>query len=260
VNAHPLVDAAAWRPEHGPKRIADFIDHTVLKAEATRQDIVRLCAEARRHRFAAVCVNPTWIPLVVEQLRGTGVTVAAVCGFPLGAGTPRAKALEAGEVVSQGAAEVDMVAALGHMKSGEWDLVTADIRAVVDAVPGALVKVILETSALAPEEIVRGCEEAREAGARFVKTSTGFHPSGGATVDAVRLMRRTVGDGMGVKASGGVRDCVSALRMLAAGASRIGTSSGVALVECLGPDPLPLGELLAAPERHADVCRSLPRG
>jgi deoxyribose-phosphate aldolase len=250
----------AWNPEHGDRRIADFVDHTLLKAEATRADILRLCAEARRHRFAAVCVNPCWVPLCSEELDGAGVSLATVCGFPLGATTSRAKAFEAAEAVRYGAVEVDMVAALGRLKGGDWQHVTDDIRAVVEAVPGVLVKVIIESALLTPSEIVRACEAARDAGARYVKTSTGFHSAGGATIEAVRLMRRTVGEGMGVKASGGIRDCVTALGMLAAGASRIGTSSGVALAECLGPDPLPLGALLAAPERHRSACRIAMRG
>lgn len=254
------AELAAWRPEQGPRRIADFVDHTLLKAEAARPDILRLCEEARRHRFTAVCVNPYWVPLCSEELLDSGVAVATVCGFPLGATCFRAKAFEAAEVVRHGAVEVDMVAAIGRMKSGEWGYVTDDIRAVVEAAAGALVKVIIESAALTPDEIVRACEAARSAGARFVKTSTGFHPTGGASVEAVRLMRRTVGDEIGVKASGGIRDCGAALRMLAAGACRIGTSSGVALAECLGPDPLPLGELLGDPARHTASCRTVPRG
>jgi deoxyribose-phosphate aldolase len=254
------AELAAWRPEQGPRRIADFVDHTLLKAEAARTDILKLCEEAKRHRFTAVCVNPFWVPLCSEELLDSGVTVATVCGFPLGATCFRAKAFEAAEVVRHGAVEVDMVAAIGRMKSGEWGYVTDDIRAVVEAVAGTLVKVIVESAALTPDETVRACQAAQAAGAHFVKTSTGFHPSGGASVEAVRLMRRTVGDELGVKASGGIRDCGTALRMLAAGASRIGTSSGVALAECLGPDPLPLGELLADPARHAASCRTAPRG
>lgn len=249
------VELAAWRPEHGARRIAEFVDHTLLKAEATRADVLRLCAEARRHRFAAVCVNPIWVPLCSEELAASGVAVATVCGFPLGATCFKAKAFEAGEVVRHGATEVDMVAAVGRAKSGDWGYVADDIRAVVEAVPGVLVKVIVESAVLTSEEIVRSCRAAREAGAHFVKTSTGFHPTGGASEEAVRLMRRTVGEEMGVKASGGVRDCVTALRMLAAGASRIGSSSGVALAECLGPEPLPLGALLSDPAAHSAACR-----
>jgi deoxyribose-phosphate aldolase len=250
---HTLL--AAWTPAAGPRRVADFVDHTLLKAEATRGEILKLCAEAREHRFWAVCVNPAWVELCARELAGTGVAVASVCGFPLGATTSRAKAAEAGEVVARGAGEVDMVAAIGHIKGGEWAYVEDDIRAVVDASRGALVKVIIESAVLAPEDIVKASVIAREAGALFVKTSTGFHPAGGATVDAVRLMRLAVGDDLGVKAAGGVRDCATALAMIGAGASRIGTSSGVAFTSCLGPGPLSLAELLAKPEAHAATCR-----
>ena len=240
----PQVQLAAWTPAAGPRRVADFVDHTLLKAEATRADIVKLCAEAREHRFAAVCVNPVWVDLCAGELAGTDVAVASVCGFPLGATTTDMKAAEAAEAVSRGAAEVDMVAAIGHIKGGEWRFVEDDIRAVVEACRhgGALVKVIIESAVLA--------------GAHFVKTSTGFHPAGGATVDAVRLMRLTVGDDLGVKAAGGVRDCATALAMIGAGANRIGTSSGVSFVGCLGPAPLSLAELLAKPDGHAASCRS----
>ncbi len=256
----PQVQLAAWTPAAGPRRVADFVDHTLLKAEATRADIVKLCAEAREHRFAAVCVNPVWVDLCAAELSGTDVAVASVCGFPLGATTPEMKAAEAAEAVSRGAAEVDMVAAIGHIRGGEWRHVEDDIRAVVEACRrrggGALVKVIIESAVLAPEDIVKASAVARLAGAHFVKTSTGFHPSGGATVDAVRLMRLTVGDDLGVKAAGGVRDCATALAMIGAGASRIGTSSGVSFVTCLGPAPLSLAELLARPDAHAASCRS----
>jgi deoxyribose-phosphate aldolase len=254
----PQVQLAAWRPAAGPRRMADFVDHTLLKAEARRTDIVKLCAEARRHRFAAVCVNPAWVELCARELAGTEVAVASVCGFPLGATTPAVKAAEAAEVVARGAAEVDMVAAIGHIRGGEWGYVEDDIRGVVAAstAGGALVKVIIESAALAPEEIVKASVVAKLAGAHFVKTSTGFHPAGGATVDAVRMMRLAVGDDLGVKAAGGVRDCATALAMIGAGASRIGTSSGVAFVDCLGPAPLSLAELLAKPEAHAAACKS----
>jgi len=256
----PQVQLAAWTPAAGPRRVADFVDHTLLKAEATRADILKLCGEAREHRFAAVCVNPAWVELCAGELAGTSVAVASVCGFPLGATTPETKAAEAAEAVSHGAAEVDMVAAIGHIKGGEWRYVEDDIRAVVEACGrrggGALVKVIIESAALTPEDIVKASAVARLAGAHFVKTSTGFHPAGGATTDAVRLMRLTVGDDLGVKAAGGVRDCATALAMIAAGASRIGTSSGVSFVGCLGPAPLPLAELLKQPQAHAASCRS----
>ena len=254
----PQVQLAAWSPAAGPRRVADFVDHTLLKAEATRADIVKLCAEAREHRFAAVCVNPVWVDLCAGELAGTDVAVASVCGFPLGATTSDMKAAEAAEAVSRGAAEVDMVAAIGHIKGGEWRHVEDDIRAVVEACRhgGALVKVIIESAVLSPEDIVKASAVARLAGAQFVKTSTGFHPAGGATVDAVRLMRLTVGDDLGVKAAGGVRDCATALAMIGAGASRIGTSSGVSFVGCLGPAPLSLAELLAKPDAHAVSCRT----
>jgi deoxyribose-phosphate aldolase len=247
---------AAWTPAAGPRRVADFVDHTLLKAEATRAEIVKLCAEARQHRFAAVCVNPVWVDRCVRELAGTGVAVATVCGFPLGATTSRAKAAEAADVVGRGAAEVDMVAGIGLIRGAEWSAVEDDIRAVVDSARGALVKVIIESAVLTPEEIVKASAIAREAGAQFVKTSTGFHPAGGATAAAVRMMRLAVGDDLGVKAAGGVRDCATALAMIAAGASRIGTSSGAAFVSCLGPGPLSLAELLASPGAHAPVCTS----
>jgi deoxyribose-phosphate aldolase len=247
---------AAWTPAAGARRVADFVDHTLLKAEATRKDVLKLCAEAREHRFAAVCVNPSWVEVCAGELAGTEVAVASVCGFPLGATTSRVKATEAAEAVSRGANEVDMVAALGHIKGGEWRYVEDDIRAVVESARGALVKVIIESAILAPEDIVKASAIAKLAGAHFVKTSTGFHAAGGATADAVRLMRLTVGDDLGVKAAGGVRDCATALAMIGAGASRIGTSSGVAFVGCLGPEPLSLAELLRQPEAHAGACRS----
>jgi deoxyribose-phosphate aldolase len=259
----PHILLAAWTPAAGPRRVADFVDHTLLKAEATRAEILKLCAEAREHRFWAVCVNPAWVEVCARELAGTGVAVASVCGFPLGAATTRTKAAEAAEAVARGAGEVDMVAAIGHIKGGEWAYVEDDIRAVVEAARGggggggggALVKVIIESAVLAPEDIVKASVIAREAGAGFVKTSTGFHPAGGATVDAVRLMRLAVGDDLGVKAAGGVRDCATALAMIGAGASRIGTSSGVAFAGCLGPGPLSLAELLAKPDAHAAACR-----
>jgi deoxyribose-phosphate aldolase len=267
--ARPLEDIswrgprmlAAWTPAAGARRVADFVDHTLLKPEATRKDILKLCAEAREHRFAAVCVNPCWVELCAEEVAGTEVAVASVCGFPLGATTWRAKASEAGEVVSRGATEVDMVAALGPIKGGEWGYVEDDIRAVVEATGGragrgVLVKVIIESAILSPEEIVKASTVVKLAGGHFVKTSTGFHAAGGATTAAVRLMRLAVGDDLGVKASGGVRDCATALAMIGAGASRIGTSSGVSFVGCLGPEPLSLAELLKQPEAHAASCRS----
>jgi deoxyribose-phosphate aldolase len=268
-NAFPgLVVAATPRPRIAPaaragsrfplpvSRVADFIDHTLLKAEATRSEIDTLCAEAKAHRFAAVCVNGVWVARCAAHLAGSGVKVAAVVGFPLGAMPSAAKACEAKQAVSDGADEIDMVAAVGHILDEDWDYVEDDIRAVVEASAGRTVKVILETAALAPLQVVKAAAIAKESGAGFVKTSTGFHPAGGATAEAVALMRLAVGDSLGVKAAGGVRDCATALRMIAAGATRLGTSSGVKLVDCLGPGPLPLADLLAAPEKHELVCRT----
>jgi len=236
--------------------VADFVDHTLLKAEATRDDVLKLCAEAREHHFAAVCVNPQWVPLCARELSGTDVDVATVVGFPLGATTSRAKAAEAAEAVDAGAQEVDMVAPIGRIKGGDWACVEDDIRAVVAASRPALVKVIIESALLTPEEIIAVSAIAKEAGAHFVKTSTGFHGAGGASVEAVRLMKLTVGDALGVKASGGVRDCATALAMIGAGANRIGTSSGVGMAQCLGPGPLALEELLRNPDAHAHACTS----
>jgi deoxyribose-phosphate aldolase len=235
-------------------RIAEFIDHTVLKAETTRAEIEQLCAEAIEHQFAAVCVNPVWVPLCASKLEGSRVALATVVGFPLGAGQPEIKAAEAALAVRQGATEIDMVAAVGHIKSGDWNHVADDIGTVVRAAGGRLVKVIIESAHLTPVEIIKASAIAREAGAQYVKTSTGFHPSGGASAEAVALMRLVVGDSMGVKASGGVRDCATALRMIANGATRIGTSSGVAMAQCLGRGPLPMRELLASPHVHDGRC------
>ena len=247
---------AAWTPAAGARRVADFVDHTLLKPEATRKDILKLCAEAREHRFAAVCVNPSWVELCARELSGTEVAVASVCGFPLGATTSRAKASEAGEVVSRGATEVDMVAALGRIKGGEWGCGRGRHprggRGVARRA-GQGDHRERDPHAGGDREGVR---VAKVAGAHFVKTSTGFHAAGGATTEAVRLMRLAVGDDLGVKAAGGVRDCATALAMIGAGASRIGTSSGVSFVGCLGPEPLSLAELLKQPEAHAASCRS----
>lgn len=237
-------------------RIADFIDHTLLKAEATSAEVDTLCDEAREHRFAAVCVNPVWVARCAERLAGSGVGVATVIGFPLGANRTETKAHEAALAVRQGATELDMVVPVGHVKSGAWRHVHDDVAAVVQSGGGALVKVIIESAALSPTEIIKACALAMEAGAHYVKTSTGFHPAGGASAEAVALMRLVVGDALGVKASGGVRDCAAALRMIASGATRIGTSSGVAMARCLGTGPLPLRELLSIADGHAGQCAS----
>ncbi|UFJ43167.1 deoxyribose-phosphate aldolase [Brevibacillus humidisoli] len=206
-----------------------YIDHTLLKPDATAEMIDRLCEEAKQYQFASVCVNPTWVRRAAGHLAGTEVKVCTVIGFPLGATTPEAKAAETRDAVSGGAGEVDMVLNVGALKSGDLELVRRDIAAVVEAAAGVLVKVILETGLLTDEEKVTACKLCVEAGAHFVKTSTGFGP-GGATVEDIALMRKTVGPGIGVKASGGVRDRAAALAMIEAGATRIGASAGIAIV------------------------------
>jgi deoxyribose-phosphate aldolase len=230
--------------------IGRFITATVLRPEAGRDAIVALCDEAVRYGLKAVCVNGCWVGDCVSRLGRSGVVVATVVGFPLGAGATKAKAAEARLAVGAGAGELDMVMAIGQAKSGEWRYVEDDIRRVVDAAGAAPVKVILETAALEPVEIAAGCLVARAAGAAFVKTSTAFHADGGATEGTVSLLRRTVGAELGVVASGGVRTAESALRLLAAGANRIGTSRAAAMAAMLGPSaPLlkRLFELEASP-------------
>lgn len=214
--------------------LARIIDHTLLKPEATREQIAALCREAVENNFYSVCINPYWVPTAAELLQGSPVKVCTVIGFPLGATTTRTKALEAEEAIAQGANEVDMVLNIGALKSGAYDLVLNDIKAVVKSAQGkAIVKVILETGLLNETEKIKACELSVAAGANFVKTSTGFGP-GGATVDDISLMRRTVGPEMGVKASGGVRDYDTAVAMIKAGASRIGTSSGIKIITGAG--------------------------
>ncbi len=214
-----------------PADIAKLIDHTLLKPEATRDQIAQLCREAREYGFAAVCVNPCYVGLAAELLRGSPVKVCSVVGFPLGATLPEVKAYEARRAIEEGAAEVDMVLNIGALKSGDLELVRQDIAAVVDVchAKGALCKVIIEAALLSDEEKVLACQLAKAAGADYVKTSTGFGP-GGATVHDVALMRRTVGPEMGVKAAGGIRSYEAAKAMLEAGATRIGASAGVKIV------------------------------
>jgi deoxyribose-phosphate aldolase len=212
--------------------LAKTIDHTLLKAVGTETQVRELCAEARKYGFASVCVNPVWVSLCARELAGSEVLVCTVIGFPLGANHRETKAAEAALAVAQGAHEVDMVLHLGAAKAGNWRAVEDDIRGVVKGAGTALVKVILETCYLTDEEKVKACEAAARAGAKFVKTSTGFG-TGGATVEDILLMRKSVGGKLQVKASGGIRTCEDALRMLAAGADRIGASSGVAIVEAL---------------------------
>ena len=212
------------------ERIAQYIDHTLLKPEATRAEIVKLCRESLDNRFYSVCINPSYVRTAVEELKGSAVKVCAVIGFPLGATTTAVKAFEAGEAVENGAAEVDMVIHVGALKTGNEQYVRDDIFAVVRAAKGKTVKVIIETGLLSNEEKVLACRLAKEAGAHFVKTSTGFGP-GGASIADVQLMRETVGPEIGIKASGGVRTPEAARQMIEAGATRIGTSSGVVIVK-----------------------------
>ncbi|MFZ2493069.1 MAG: deoxyribose-phosphate aldolase [Thermoanaerobaculia bacterium] len=216
-----------------PEDVVKLIDHTVLKPEATAEDIEKLCAEAREHGFYSVCVNPTWVPKVKQLLRGTDVKVCAVVGFPLGAQSPEIKTLEARRAIREGAQEIDMVINIGALKSGDDRLVARDIRGVVEACDEgrALSKVILETALLSDSEKVRGCELSMKAGADYVKTSTGFS-KGGATAEDIALMARTVAPRkLGVKASGGVRTYADVLKMVEAGATRIGSSNSVKIVE-----------------------------
>lgn len=218
--------------------LAGLIDHTLLKPDATRNEIVALCEEARTHRFASVCVNTTWVPLARALLANSSVMICAVVGFPLGAMTPTAKAYEAREAVRQGAQEIDMVINIGALKSRDYETVFEDICRVVKASAPAAVKVILECGNITDEEKIIGCSLSKLAGAAFVKTSTGFG-KGGATVEDVALMRRIVGPRMGVKASGGVRTAEQVKQMAAAGATRIGASASVAIVS--GGDAKPAG-------------------
>ena len=207
-----------------------MIDHTILKPEATEAAVQKIIDEAKEYNFFSVCINPCWVAFASEQLANTDVAVCTVIGFPLGANTPEVKAYEAADAIKNGANEVDMVINIGALKSQQYDHVRQDIQGVVDAAKGkALVKVIIETALLTDEEKVKACELAKEAGADFVKTSTGFS-TGGAKVADIRLMRETVGPDMGVKASGGVHNAEEALAMIEAGATRIGASTGVAIV------------------------------
>ena len=210
--------------------VASYIDHTLLKPEATAAEIDKLCADALQHRFASVCVNGSWVRRCAETVGGSGVAVCSVIGFPLGAMATEVKAYEARRAIEDGACEIDMVMNIGALKSGDADFVRRDIAAVADTCHrlGARLKVILETALLTDREKEIACEQAKLAGADFVKTSTGFS-KGGATAADVALMRRIVGPTMGVKASGGIRDAKDAQQMIAAGASRLGASASVAI-------------------------------
>lgn len=210
--------------------LAKYVDHTLLKPDATRDQIKTLCEEAANYNFASVCVNPYWVSFASELLQGAESKVCTVIGFPLGASTTETKAFETNNAIDNGAGEIDMVINIGALKNKEYDVVEADIKAVVDAShPRALVKVIIETCLLTDEEKVKACELSVAAGAEFVKTSTGFS-TGGATFEDVKLMKDTVGDKALVKASGGVRSKEDALKMIEMGADRLGTSSGAKLV------------------------------
>jgi len=229
--ANDAVNPAAIRLSPDVRSLAGLMDHTLLRPEATRSQIEKLCDEALQMGFAAVCVNPAWIPLVVEKLRGSKVLAATVAGFPFGATSTAAKRREAQAAILEGAQEVDMVMNIGAMKSGELDRVEVDIRGVAEVchTSGAALKVIIENGYLTEPEKVTACQVVKRAGAEFVKTSTGFGPSGATEAD-VRLMRQSVGPGMGVKAAGGIRTLHDALRMLQAGATRLGTSSSLSIL------------------------------
>ncbi|HDX9577228.1 TPA: deoxyribose-phosphate aldolase [Bacillus pseudomycoides] len=210
--------------------IAKLIDHTVLKPDTKKEDVMKVLEEAKKYNFASVCINPTWVKLAAEELAGHDVDVCTVIGFPLGANTTETKVFETKDVIAKGATEVDMVINVGALKDGDNELVEKDIYEVVQAAKGkALVKVIIETCLLTDEEKVRACQLAVKAGTDFVKTSTGFS-TGGATAEDIALMRKTVGENVGVKASGGVRTREDAEKMVEAGASRIGASASVAIV------------------------------
>lgn len=215
------------------KSFAKVFDHTLLKPDATKEQVEKLCKEALEHGFASVCVNSCHAELAAKMLKGSDVKTCVVVGFPLGAMSARAKAFEAKDAVESGAQEIDMVINIGALKENDLEYVEKDIRAVKEAIQDkAVLKVIIETCLLTEEEKVKACEIAEKAGADFVKTSTGFS-SGGATVEDVMLMRKVVGDTMGVKASGGIRDYKTAVTMIEAGANRIGASSTINIIESL---------------------------
>ncbi|MBP2662543.1 MAG: deoC [Firmicutes bacterium] len=214
--------------------LASYIDHTLLKPEATIEDIIKLCEEAEQYKFAAVCVNPIYVDLAAHRLAGTGVKTATVIGFPLGATFTASKVAEAKEAVLRKANELDMVINIGAAKAGLWEAVTDDIRQVVEVADGAAVKVIIETGLLTDDEKRRACQAVMAAGAQFVKTSTGF-TSGGATVEDIRLLKQVAGDKIGIKASGGIRTLEQAKELIAAGATRLGTSAGIVIAGSVLP-------------------------
>jgi len=211
------------------EKLSKTIDHTLLKADATIAEIEKLCAEAKAYGFCSVCVNSGYVPLAAAQLKGSGVKVCSVVGFPLGAMSTAAKAHEAKVAIAEGAEEIDMVIPIGWLKSGELESVEQDIRALREATEDKVLKVIFETALISQEEIVILCEICTRVGVDFVKTSTGFS-TGGATLEDVALMKASVGEGVAVKASGGIRDYETAIAMIEAGASRLGVSAGIAIV------------------------------
>ncbi|MYL41724.1 deoxyribose-phosphate aldolase [Virgibacillus salexigens] len=218
------------------ENLAKYIDHTQLKPETTKDKITQIVNEAKEHEFASVCVNPYWVPYCYEELKDTSVKVCTVIGFPLGATSTEVKVAETKQAIKDGATEVDMVINVGALKSGDDAPVKSDMEQVVNAASGkALSKVIIETSLLSNDEKIRACKLAKASGADFVKTSTGFS-GGGATVEDIRLMRETVGPDMGVKASGGVRDLETTKAMIEAGATRIGASAGVSILQGVKSD------------------------
>jgi deoxyribose-phosphate aldolase len=231
VEARPLADGGERPSEGNVDDVAALIDHTLLRPDAVRADVERLCSEAWEHRFAAVCVNPAWVALVARKMENSGVAICSVVGFPLGATTADAKRYETLRAIDDGAAEIDMVVNIGALKSGDSDVALEDIEAVTRTCRDYAVvsKVIIETARLTDDEKILACQLSKAAGADFVKTSTGFGP-GGATAADVSLIRRIVGETMGLKASGGIKDYRTMMEMVAAGATRIGTSSGVAIV------------------------------
>jgi deoxyribose-phosphate aldolase len=243
---HSLVESGVLRlgvggaESEAARQVARYIDHTLLKPDATRDEILKICEEGARHAFASVCINPTWVREAACALRGSGVKVCTVVGFPLGANTPDTKAYEARRAIFDGASELDMVINIGALKSQDYALVRRDIAAVVEVAHefDYISKVIIETALLSEDEKVQACLIAKEAGADFVKTSTGFS-KGGATAADIALMRRVVGDQMGVKASGGVKDLKQAREMIQAGATRIGASVGVKIVQEAAGKPAP---------------------
>jgi len=213
------------------KNLAQYIDHTALKSTTTKVGIEKLCNEAKKYNFMSVCINPCFVELCKKLLNGTQVKVCTVIGFPLGCNKSETKAFEAQKAIEDGAVELDMVINVGKIKDEDWDYVENDIKRVVEVASNkAIVKVILETCLLTNEEKVKACEIVKKAGANFVKTSTGFSTSG-ATVEDIKLMRKTVGENFGVKASGGIRDYGKAMEMINAGATRIGASAGIAIVK-----------------------------